>query len=179
LVSVGTTTDDFTSRTIANNIIKYDMLKNEYLNWSFSHYPTAWHSYKDSTNNLQLIFGDNLGQVYKMDSTTLSDNGLPIEAEMVFVFNYGVPEYDKLWRYLWLYFNPGCQAKVQVACSDAFTYDFLEWKEVGDVSDGTVEFRFPPGSRSKFLFLRIYESSTNARFSYYGCAIKATVQSID
>lgn len=170
LASVGTITDDFTSRQISNAIIKYDYQKNEYLNWSFNNKPTAFHSYTDVNGVRQLIFGDAVGQVYKLDNT-FTDNGVAIPAEMVFVYHFDQPELEKDWRFWRGFFNPGCEAKVQVACSNTYTYQHLRWFDLGDCSDGICEFRFPPGSRSRLLFVRIYESSKNARFVYYGCSI--------
>ncbi len=175
LASVGSFTDDFTGRTITNGIIKYDFQKNEYLNWDLANKPTSWLSFKDNSRVQQLIFGDASGQVYKFDNST-SDNGTAISSEMVFVFTYKQPQDDKKWN-LWTgFFNPGCQAKVQIACSNTFTYPTLQWVDLGDTSDGVVEYRFPAGSRSKLLFVRIYESSKNARWTYYGCSISADIQ---
>lgn len=169
--SVGTITDDFTSRQIPNNIIKYDYQKNEFLNWSFAHNPTAWLSYKDADSAQQLIFGDTSGQCFKMDNST-TDSGNTITSELVYLFNGGSPEFEKDWIYWRGIFNPGCQAKVQIACADSYTYDYLRWFELGDVSNGFAEFRFPAGSnKSRFLFVRIYESSKNSRFAFYGQAL--------
>lgn len=174
LASIGTITDNFTSRTINNAILKYDYQKNEYLFWSFANKPTAFHSYRDNTQ--KLIFGDASGQVYLMDNST-TDNGVAISSEMVQFFFHKDAHFKKSWRWIRLFFNPGCEAKVQVACSDFFHYESLIWKEVGDCSSGFVEYRFPPGSQSNFLFLRIYESSKNSRFTYYGCQISADIES--
>lgn len=173
--SVGTITDDFTSRTISNAVIKYDYQKNEYLNWSLASKPTSWLSYQDVNKNQQLIFGDATGQCYKFDNST-TDNGQPIEAEMVYIYTYGQPEYDKKWNWLRLMFNPGCQAKVQVAFANTYTYSTLQWVEIGDCSDGLCEYRFPQNSQSKLLFVRIYESSKNAKFVYYGSSIDAEIE---
>lgn len=178
VAAVGTIVDDFTSRTISNAIIKYDYQKNEYLNWSFANNPTAWLSFKDTNLAQQLIFGDTSGQCYQMDNT-LTDNGVAITAEMVFLFTLGAPGFEKKWNFWRGFFNPGCEAKVQVACADVLSYANLNWQDIGDVSNGVVEFRFPPASRSKFLFLRIYDSSTNSRFSYYGSEIQAQLQIIE
>lgn len=174
LASVGTVTDDFTKRTIPNAIIKYDFQKNEYLNWSFANKPTALLSYKDINNTQQLIFGDAAGQVYKMDNST-TDNGVAIAAEMVFFFTYNAPQDDKKWNWWRGFFNPGCEAKVQIASSNTFEYTHLQWKDLGDCSSGICEFRFPENSRSKFLFVRIYESSKTSRFTFYGQDIDAKV----
>jgi hypothetical protein len=177
LASVGTITDDFTQRQISNAIIKYDYQKNEYLNWSLANKPTALHSYKDVNGVQQLVFGDAVGQCYQLDSST-TDNGAAIESEMVFVFTYDAPEFEKKWNYWRGIFNPGCELKVQVACSNTLTYQHLTWKDLGDVSDGVAEYRFPVGSRSRFLFVRMYESSKSARWTYYGSSIDADIQAI-
>lgn len=172
LVSVGTVTDDFTQRTMNNCIIKYDFQKNEFLNFDMYNKPTSWLSYKDTNGNKQLIFGGASGQVYKFDTST-TDNGNPIYADMVLVFNYKTPEYEKKWNWFRATFNPGCEARVQVAMANTYTYQTLKWVELGQVIDGTVEYRFPPGSRSILLFVRIYDGGKNSRFTYYGCSIDA------
>lgn len=175
LASVGNITDDFTSRAITNTIIKYDYQKNEYLNWSFADKPTSWLSYNDKDGVRQLIFGDGTGQCYKLDNTVLTDNGDAIASELVYVFNFGAPELEKKWNYWRGIFNPGCQAKVQIACSSVYAYEHLVWFDLGDVSKGIAEFRFPAGSRSQFLFVRIYENSKNSRMSFLGQSIEGEV----
>lgn len=171
LASVGNLTDDFTQRTITNAIIKYDYQKNEFLNWSFANKPTALLSYTDITNAKQLIFGDSTGQCYKLDTTT-TDNGVAIPCEMVYVFTGGQPEFEKEWHWWRGFFNPGCEAKVQIATSDIFSYSRLRWYDLGDLSNGFVEYRFPPeANKGRLLFVRIYESSKNSRMTYYGCAL--------
>lgn len=170
VASVGTVVDDFTSRTISNAIIKYDYQKNEYLNWSFSNKPTAFCSYKDTSGSQQLIFGDASGQVYQM-GTVMTDNGSAIPMEMVYFFTGQMPHITKDFRFWRGFFNPGCEARVQIACSDVFDYQSLVWDELGDCSSGYVEHRFtnPKNNSGKFLFVRIYESSKNSRTTYYGC----------
>lgn len=169
LASVGTVTDDFTSRTIPNSIIKYDYQKNEYLNWSFAHNPTAYLSYKDTSGSQQMIFGDANGQCYQVDNT-MTDAGSAIPMEMLFFFTGKMPHVDKQWRWWRGFFNPGCEAKVQVACSDVFDYQSLTWSDLGDCSSGFVEYHFdnPENNRGRFLFVRIYESSTNSRTTFFG-----------
>lgn len=170
LASVGTIVDDFTSRTISNAIIKYDYQKNEYTNWSMAHNPTAYLSFKDTSGSQQLIFGDKNGQCYKLDNS-MSDAGQAIPMEMVFFFTGNMPHVDKFWRWWRGFFNPGCEANVQIACSDVFDYQSLVWTDLGDVSSGFIEYHFDDNknNRGRFLFLRIYESSTNSRTTYYGC----------
>lgn len=179
LASVGNITDDFTGRQITNTIIKYDYQKNEFLNWSFANKPTSFLSYNDASGNKQLIFGDASGQCYQMDNTLFTDNGSAINAELVYLFTYGFPEFEKKWNYWRGFLNPGCEAKVQIACSDVYTYENLEWVDLGDVSNGVVEYRFTQGrNRSRFLFVRIYDSSKNSRTSFYGQNISADVLEI-
>lgn len=178
LASVGTITDDFTGRQISNAIIKYDYQKNEYLNWSLSDNPTAYLSYKDTSGSQQLIFGDSTGQCYQLDNST-TDNGDAIECEMVYVFHLGVPEFNKQWHFWRGFFNPGCEAKVQVATSNIYTYSQLQWSDLGDCSNGFIEYRFPPNANDgRLLFVRIYESSKNSRMAYYGCSISADIHVI-
>jgi len=169
LASVGTITDDFTQRTISNAIIKYDYKKNEYLNYSFANNPTAYCSYKDTSGSQQLIFGDINGQCYKMDNS-MTDNGAAIPMEMVFFFTMGMPHVDKFWRWWRGFFNPGCEAKVQVACTDVFDYPSLRWTDLGDCSSGFIEYHFndTTNNRGQFLFVRIYESSKSSRTTFYG-----------
>lgn len=176
--SVGTITDSFTSRQISNAIIKYDYQKNEYLNWSFANKPTAFASYKDSGGTQQLIFGDASGQVYQLDNSS-TDNGVAINSEMVFVYTYGSPEYEKSWKWWVGIFNPGCEAKVQIATSDVFSYQNLRWFDLGDVSNGIGIFRFPANAnQGRLLFVRIYDSSKNSKYTFYGAAIDAEIHKL-
>lgn len=172
-VGVGNLTDDYTKETISNCIIKYDFNKNEFLNWSLYNNPTAFHSYKDNSGDEQFIFGDSTGQVYQMNTTSTTDNGAAIEAQMMFSVDAGVLELDKQWNWLWLFFNPGCQATVQIACTDSLSPQDARWVDVGDVSEGIIRYKFPSGSRSKILFIRIHESSKDTPFVFYGFSYDA------
>jgi len=176
LLAVGSITDDFTDETIGNAIIKYDYQKNEFLNWKFANFPTAWHSYKDANGVQQLIFGDSAGQCYKMAGTSLMDNASAIEVQMEFVLDGAAPHRDKKWDTLWAFFNPGNEAHVSVAMSDTYNRKSLKWWNMGDCTSGVGEFRFPANSRSKYLFVKIYEMSKSANFVFYGFALEAEVQ---
>lgn len=175
MCSVGDTTDDLTGHTITNAIQKYNFQRNEWLNYSFANKPTAWESYKDASGDKQLIFGDANGQAYTFGGTAISDNGTPIASVMDFVHHGGVPHLDKKWDWFTGFFNPGNEAKIQVAVGSTFTKDRLRWMEVGDCSDGVCEFRFPQGTRGKLLFVRVYESSRENRFNFYGYDVQAEV----
>lgn len=179
LVSVGTVTDDFTNETIPNAITKYDYQKNEYLNYQFNDFPTAWSSYKDATGVQQLIFSNSGGQCFTYGGTALNDNSQPIQSIMEFIVHYDTPQFDKDWRWLWMFFNPGCEAHIQVAMSDTFVKGKKNWVDIGQALSGIVQYRFvqdfPNGARSKILYVKVTESSRNARFSYYGMALDAAI----
>jgi hypothetical protein len=178
LLSAGTITDSFTRNTISNAVIKYDYLKNEFLNYSLYNNPTAWHSYKDASGNQQLIFGDASGQCYKFAGTATSDNSNPISCHLEFVIDMDSPDEDKFWRWITISTNPGCQAKCQVAFEDTYRRDSKKWVEIGDLSDGVTSFRFPTdnNARSKMLFIRFYESSKDYPFTLYGFSVDADVE---
>lgn len=172
-VAVGTITDDIVNETINDAVVKYDFRRNEFTNYSFNDFPSTFHAFKDTTGLPQLIFGGADGQVMKLNGTKHSDNGIAIPCLIEFVLTLGVPETSKEWKKLWMFFNPGNQAQVQVAFADTYRRDSLKWKEIGDAHDGVLEARFPAGSRSKFMFVRIYESSPTADFKYYGMSVDA------
>lgn len=167
LLSIGTVTDDLTDEEISDAILRYDFQLDQHHVWKFADRPTAWLSFKDENGNRQLIFSDSNGQCYKYGNRETTDNTSSIEAVMEFVIHANQPELDKEWNYLWFFFNPGCQAKVQVAAANTYTKDKKKWIDLGDSSDGVVEFK-GSGLRSKLLFVKIYESSRNARFHFYG-----------
>lgn len=178
LLGVGNITDDYTKETITNTLIKYDFNRNEFLNWSLATNPTAMHSYKDANGNQQYIFGGAGGQVFKLSDTATTDNGVAIEATMVFSVDAGVIELDKRWNWLWLYFNPGCQATVQISCTDSMTPYGQRWIDIGDCSAGIVRYKFPHGSTSKILYIRIHESSKDQPFVFYGMSYDAEPETL-
>lgn len=183
--AIGTVTDDFTGRQINNAILNYNYQKNEYLVWQFANNPTAMLSYTDANGSQQFIFGDANGQCYQLDQTATTDNGNVINTELVYLFNYGkqsgAASVEKKWNYIRLFLNPGCEVNIQFALANTFTYERLQWKELVDhatapsraTDDGILELRFPQGSQSRLLFIRIYEASENSKWTYYGCSIDA------
>jgi hypothetical protein len=166
--AVGDTTDDLTAKTVGGCIMKYNYQLNEWGNYSFANFPSAFHSYKDANGVDRLIFGDSSGQCFTYGGTALTDNGSPIEAVMEFLVHGSMPFTDKKWNWCRAVFNPGSQAKIQVAVADRLDVSSLNWVDLGDTSRGFVEYRFPQGSRGHFLFVRISENSTHSRFSFYG-----------
>ena len=173
LCSVGSVTDTLTGEQVNNCVHHYDVRLNQWDNWSFAVRPTAWGQYKDTSGNLQLIFGDANGQCYTYSGTATSDNGSSIESIMEFVIHGGRPDLDKTFKYLKLMFNPGNEAKVSIAISDTFTKGKKKWTGLGACSDGSVDFQFPSGSRGKLLFVKITEASRNSRFQFYGFSYEA------
>lgn len=164
--SIGTVTDDLTGETVANCVMKYNFQKDDWTNYQLSNNPTAWYSFVDNERIPQIVFGDKNGQCYIFDGST-SDNGTPISAVGEMILNLG-NLLDKEFKWLALAFNPGCQAVVQVATADTFNKESLKWLDLGDVSQGKIEFHFPPGSRGTFLRFKFIESSENALFNFYG-----------
>lgn len=175
LLGVGTVTDDLTNETIADCVLVYDYQANEWMNWQFAVRPYSWLSFQDNTSVSQLVFGDNSGQCYRLAGTATNDNGstIPVFMEGVLHANTLL---DKEWKWFRASFNPGCEAHIQVAIANTFTRGKKKWVDLGDALDGVVEYRFPQGAnRGKFLFWKVYESSRNARFHFYGLEFDAKI----
>lgn len=60
--SVGTVTDDLTDETVSNAITVYDFQADDWWIDTFSNRPTAFGTYLNSNDNVQMIFGDGSGQ---------------------------------------------------------------------------------------------------------------------
>ncbi|MEK6830382.1 MAG: hypothetical protein AABY15_09785, partial [Nanoarchaeota archaeon] len=144
----------------------YDFQLNEHRVYTFADRPTAWLSYRDASGDQQLIFGAG-SQCFTYGGTNTTDNGATIESVLEFVIHGGEPGKDKEWKYCTFIFNPGCQAKVQVAAANTFTRLKKNWIDLGAAVDGVVEFK-PGNLRSKLLFVKIYDASRNARWQFYG-----------
>ena len=92
--------------------------------------------------------------------------------------------WEKRWKYLRAFFAPGCEINVEFAFSNSLDPQRLKWSEPilikergsgGDFwqfSDGVLEIRFPndPNNlpRSRFLFVRYYESSNSSSWCLLG-----------
>ena len=171
-LSVGTVTDELTDETINDAIIKYDYQLNEFSNYRFANFPTAWHTYKDAGGVERLIFGDIVGQSYTFGGTATSDNGAAIEAQMIGFLHWNQPHIDKLFKRIWVFANPGCEGHVLVAPSNTFTRQKKKWLPVGQFVDGIAELEFPSDSEGKLLFWKFNESSTTTRFTLYGFVVE-------
>lgn len=170
--SVGNITDDLTNETLTNALLVHDYQTSEWGNFTFANRPTSFLTYKDATGNDQFVFGDATGQCYTYGGTATSDNGATIPVVMEGIV-HGDTLLDKKWEWIRLMFNPGCEAMVQVAISNTFTKGRKNWINVGQAIDGVVEFRFPEGTRGKFLYWKINESSRTARLNFYGLEFSA------
>ena|SRR5258708_3694421 len=95
------------------------------------------------------------------------------------VFTANAPYFDKEWRYFFGFFNPGCEAQIQVAISNTFTKGKKNWLDLGDATSGVVVYRFPQGARSKILYFRVKEASKTGRMDFYGATIGYKVLDID
>lgn len=177
-LAVGTITDDYGNVTINDAIINYNYQTNEYLNYSYAVFPKAFHTFKDVNGVDKMIFGGAGGQVYQLSGTATADNTLPISSVIEFVVHGDAPDRDKLFKKIKLYFNPGCNAKCQVAVSDHFVKGDInkKWIELGSANTGVAELSLPQGSnRGRFMFVKIYESSTTSRYTFYGYSYEAEI----
>lgn len=100
--------------------------------------------------------------------------------------------WQKKWNWLRAFFTPGCEINVQFAFSDSLDPHRLKWSSPRNTkersspsdwfqfSDGALEIRFPNDSnnvpRSRFLFVRYYESSNSSAWCLYGQQIDADPQ---
>ena len=173
MLSVGTVTDDLTDETISDCILVYDYQSNEWWNNTFANRPVAWLSYKDASGDQQLIFA-NGSQCYTYGGTVTDDNTATIETVMEGLL-HGNTLLDKKWNWFRASFYPGAEGHVQLAITDAFTRGKKNWITLGQSKNGVVEYRFPEGSRGKFLFWKITDASRNARMHFYGMEYDATV----
>lgn len=169
MLSIGTVTDDLTSTTISNCVMVYDYQTDEWWNNKLADRPRAWLEYNNASGSSVLAFASG-SQVYTYGGTATADNGAAIECVMEGVLHMDTL-LDKKWNWFRASFNPGCEAQIQVAISDTFSSRSKNYINLGDALTGVVEYKFPPGTRGKFLFWRINESSATARLHFYGMQI--------
>jgi len=170
LLSVGSIADDLTNEPINNAALVYDYRLNDWRTYSLATRPTSWLSFKDNLGSQQLIFGEAGGQCYQMSGTAVTDNGTAIQS-ILEGFIHGGSFLEKKWNWGRFLFNPGCEANVQIALTDTFTKENKIWQSLGQAQDGIVEYHFPSDSRSRFLFYKISDNSSAARFEWYGAEL--------
>lgn len=173
MLSVGTVTDDLTDEEVGDCVLVYDYQNNEWWNNKFADRPVAWLSYKDENGDQQLVFA-NGSQCYTYGGASTDDNGSTVNTVMEGIIHMNTL-LDKKWNWFRASFNPGCEAQIQVAISDKFTKESKKWINLGNAYSGNVEYRFPQGSRGKFLYWKINEASRNARMHFYGFEFDANV----
>lgn len=172
LLSVGSIADDLTNEPINNAVLVYDYRLNDWRTYSLANRPTSFLSYADPSGSQTLVFGDSSGQCYQFSGTAVSDNGTAIQA-IIEGFIHGGSFLEKKWKWIRMLFNPGCEAEIQIALADTFSYMDKPWKSLGQATDGIVEYRFPADSRGRFLFYKISDNSSLSRFSWYGIELDA------
>jgi hypothetical protein len=173
-ISAGTVTDDFTGITIPDAVINYDYKHNEFINYVYYNFPTAYHSFIDIDGEPTFIFGDATGQVYEFGDEFFTDNGHPIDAELEMILHGNNPHMRKDFKYIEFYASPGCGASVSFAVVDVIkrgTDWIIEgskiWKTLGDLHDGYTMFRFPPEARGRLMYLKIDESGQQPPWQLY------------
>ena len=174
-LSIGSVQDDFTQEPLNNGILKYNYQKNEFLTYQFNDNPTAYHSFRDSNGQPKLIFGNAAGQCFTFGGTAVTDAGNPIYSVVDLLFNFNNPSFEKDWRWLVAYFNPGDSAQVSIAHSNTFDMNKKDWIDIGEARSGVVKFKFPAGARSRLLWMRIKDASRTGKFTFYGVALGAIV----
>ena len=170
MLSVGSIADDLTNESINNAVLVYDYRLNDWRTYGFATRPTSWLSFADSLGSQQLSFGDSGGQCYQMAGTAVTDNGTAIQS-ILEGFIHGGSFLEKKWNWGRFLFNPGCEANVQIALTDTFTKNNKVWQSLGQARDGIVEYHFPSDSRGRFLFYKISDNSSAARFEWYGAEL--------
>jgi hypothetical protein len=173
-VSIGTVTDDFTGITIPNAVINYDYKHNEFIDYTYYDFPTAYHSFKNASGVQTMIFGNASGQVFQVDDSYHSDNGHPIDGAMMMLLHGNMPHYRKDFEYIEFYVSPGCGASIQYAVVDIpqtgkqwLVQGPTIWHPLGDVHDGFTLFRFPPETRGRLMYIKIFESSKQPPWQIY------------
>lgn len=164
LCAVGTVTDDFTNVTVSNAILKYDIRHNDWAVWQFNDNPTAFHSYRDTSGVLQLIFGNSSGQVFQLSGTASTDNGTAIQSILEFVIYCGTLRFKNFYA-LRAAFNPGCEAQIEVAVTNSLTARNKKYTSLGQAIDGVIDTVIPTNqARGKFMFIKISDNSLTSGF---------------
>jgi len=168
-LSEGSYTDPMTGNSLNNAVAVYDYFDNEFSNYQWPFTPTSYGDYTDENGDSWQLLGDSTGQVYRVNNSLTSDVGTAIEAYMegFSVLEKGYQD-KKVYR-AWIHTNPGCQAKLQISMTNSLFETSRKWFDVGDLSRGVTYVEFPQDkNRGKYLFYRVYESSSDAPWTIYG-----------
>lgn len=170
LVSVGSVVSSILNETIDRCVLKFEVPYNRWSWYKMAHEPTAFLNYLENSNEQTLLFGagSSVGQVYKMVGTATSDAGSAISCVAQGIVNMGYPGREKILNGLDIFTSPGCSAKFEYCLANTIDFDALNWQSVGDLHTGVCEYQAPPAQRGRFLHWRLYESSTDAPFTFYG-----------
>lgn len=171
--SVGTVTDDLTNEAVNDCVEVYDFQLDQWWNYQYNNFPASFLSFKDNNQVEQFIFASG-NQCYQVLGTATSDNGATI-ASLMEGFIHGGTLREKKWEWILAMFNPGANAKVQVAIVDTFTRRVQNWIDLRQQKDGVYYMKFPAGTRGRFLLWKIYEASRNTRWSFYEFEFSAKV----
>lgn len=167
-LSEGSYTDPMTGASLDRAVLVYDYFHNEFSNYQWTFTPTAYGEYIDTNGDSWQLIGSPDGQVYKVDSTLMTDDGESIEAYMEGFSVMGKDFKDKKVYRAWVHTNPGCQAKLQISMTDNLYETTRQWFDVGDLSRGITYVEFPQDkNRGKYMFYRFYESSSDRPWTVY------------
>jgi len=173
MIAIDAVTDDFTDIPLTSALLVYDYHHNEFINYVLPNFPTALHSFVDNGGTPSLIFGDEDGQVFRMNDALRIDQIYPIEASMVMILHGNLPHVRKDFGNIEFFASPGCQAKVQYAVEDVVQSGENKisgpriWKDLCSLSKGYTLSRFPPETRGRLLYLKFYENSLKAPWEIF------------
>lgn len=168
--TIGSATPD--SVLGSSSVLVYDTRMNDWSLYSSQITFNSYLSFVNSVGSNQFVVGNSTagthaGIAYTFNGTQTSDANFPIYSVIEAVFHAKTLQ-EKKWNYLWALFNPGCEANIQIATANSFREADKNWLDIGDTKTGVVEFKFPEGSRSRFLFIKVTDSTTTIPFIWYG-----------
>lgn len=146
----------------------YDLKYNE---WDMWETPEIMHSlyYDGGIYGQGLLMGSE-DRMYQFSESVYSDNGQAITAEMVGMLHFKEPERDKKIKRITAHASPGCGATFSIAMSDSLNYENLQWYDIGDLYGGVRKWN-APDLRGKYMYYKLYESSTDKPFTFYGFTV--------
>lgn len=174
--SVGNITEDdvFGGRTYTNCVITYNKRTEEWTLDTLAHAPTAYASFRNASNVLQLFFGDSAGNTFVFDGSTtdgmtlVGADGTPIDGELRWTPNaFGDPAAVKTYGTIFFRSEPGVAAEIAVIADH---YDVVS---IGSLSQGFVDATIPDTlQNTRELEVVIYDTSRRAASRIYGFTIE-------